>query len=329
MHSDKSKRIRKRLCICGCILWTAALPGLAPRAFSQQNPEIRSASVYSSPAVIRISSNLVTVPVSVTDASGRLIRGLKINDFRIAENGNPESVSKMVETNPPSLRLALLFDVSGSVHSLFQFEQQAAMRFLEETWRPGDSASVIAFNEEAHIQLRDSDSLAGALRALTELQPTKSATALFDSLVLSARILEERRLEGRREAIIVISDGADNRSDHRLRETLQKIRNSGAIFYAINPSGASVRLNEINRRAQEDLAALANATGGTVFVTANQDDLNDAYRRIATELRAQYVLGYYSSNCDRDGGFRRITVSIPGKPDLSVHARHGYYALRQ
>jgi Ca-activated chloride channel family protein len=329
MRTDISIQARKRLGIFGFILCLVVLPGSPPRAFGFQDLESGFASTRPSPAVIRISSNLVTVPVSVTDASGRIIRGLKIDDFRIAENGNPETVSKITETNPLALRLVLLFDLSGSVRSRFEFEQRAALRFLEKTWRPGDSVSVVAFNENTNIRLRDSDSLADAIQSLSQLEPTQSSTAFFDSVVLSASVLEKFASPETRQALIVISDGADNRSDHGLADTLQKVRNSDTVFYAINPGGTFIRLNEINRRGQENLAALANATGGAVFAAEDPAGLEDGFHRIAMELRAQYLLGYYSSNCSADGQFRRIDVSIPEKPDLSVRARHGYYALRK
>jgi Ca-activated chloride channel family protein len=322
-------RIQKHPGICGCILCLAVLLGSSPCAFCFQDPESGFPPIHAFPAVIRISSNLVTVPVSVTDASGRIIRGLKIGDFKVAENGNPETVSKMAETNPLALRLVLLFDLSGSVRSRFEFEQRSALRFLEKTWRPGDSVSVVAFNEKAHIRLQDSNSLADAMQSLSQLEPTQSSTAFFDSVVLSACILEKPSPPETRQALIVISDGADNRSDHGLEATLQKVRNSDTVFYAINPGGSSIRLNEINRKGQENLAALASATGGTVFAAENPANLDDGFHRIAMELRAQYLLGYYSSNSSPDGQFRRIDVSIPEKPDLSVRARHGYYAVRK
>ena len=96
------------------------------------------------------------------------------------------------------------------------------------------------------------------------------------------------------------------------------------MFYAVNPSGASIRLNRINSKGQEDLAVLAAATGGTVFVSDQTTDLDNIFDRIATELRAQYLLSYYALSSDTAGAFHSIDVSLPNQPDLKIRARLGY-----
>jgi len=110
---------------------------------------------------------------------------------------------------------------------------------------------------------------------------------------------------------------------------LHAVQSSDTIFYSINPAGPSIRLNEISRRGQEDLEVLAKETGGNAFVSDKTDDLKDIFSRIAVELRAQYLLSYYSTNPQTDGKFRRISVSIPQRPDLRIRARRGYFAIRQ
>jgi VWFA-related protein len=127
----------------------------------------------------------------------------------------------------------------------------------------------------------------------------------------------------------VLSDGEDNRSDGTIVDAIREVQRSDAIFYSINPGGHSIRLNEISMKGQQDMKALANETGGTAFVSDQVGDLEGIFGRIATELRAQYLLGYYSSNPRLDGKFRRIAVSIPNRPDLHVHSRQGYYAIQK
>jgi Ca-activated chloride channel family protein len=311
-------------------------PGLRPgREFfrervSQQEPALEGAAFprIQSP-VIRVSSNLVTVPVSVTDAAGHAVCDLAIGDFRIAEDGNPETISKLAEAGQSPLQLALLFDLSGSVNSRFDFEQQAATRFLEKVWKPGDAISIIAFSEKPQICLRRSGSLPEALQVLSRLRPTESATAFFDSVVLSARILNQSAMPETRQAEIVLSDGADDASDCSIAEALREVERSDTLFYSVNPSGASVRLNQINRKGQEYLASLAAATGGTAFVSDRTADLDAIFGRIAAELRAQYLLSYYSTNSHFDGKFRRIEVSVPQRPNLRIRARQGYFAIQK
>jgi Ca-activated chloride channel homolog len=278
-------------------------------------------------SVIRVSSNLILVPVSVTDATGRLIQNLTISDFSIAEDGNPVAISNMADAGQSPLHLAMIFDLSGSLGSRFEFEQQAATHFLEKVWKQGDTISIISFSEKPDIRLKNSGFLSNALQALQLLQPTQGATAFYDTVAYSTRILRQSATLAARQAVIALSDGSDNRSDTSLAGALKTIQCSDTIFYAINPSGASVRLNAINLRGQENLAQLAIATGGTAFVSDQTADLEDVFSRISGELRAQYLLSYYSPDARADGKFRQIAVSIPQKPDLKIHARQGYYAI--
>jgi Ca-activated chloride channel homolog len=282
-----------------------------------------------SPSVIRVSTNLVMVPVSVTDAEGRVVQNLQEDDFQIAEEGKPEPISRMAEAGQSPLQIALLFDLSGSVNHRFEFELQAATRFLEKVWKPGDTVTIIAFNDDPQIILRNSKSLEDALQDLQKLQPTESATAFYDSVAESAKLLRKSAVPETRQAEIVLSDGEDNRSDGTIVDAIREVQRSDAIFYSINPGGRSIRLNEISMKGQQDLTALANETGGTAFVSDQVGDLDGIFGRIATELRAQYLLGYYSSNPRLDGKFRRIGVSIPKRPDLRVRARQGYYAVQK
>jgi Ca-activated chloride channel family protein len=235
----------------------------------------------------------------------------------------------MAEAGQSPLQLALLFDLSGSVNNRFEFEQQAATRFLQKVWKSGDAVTIISFSEEPHVWLRNSTSLAEALQDLLKLEPTESATAFYDSVVMSARLLRESAPPETRRSEIVLSDGEDNRSESTIVDALREVQRSDTIFYSINPGGSSIRLNEISLKGQQDLVSLANETGGTAFVSDHASDLDEIFARIATELRAQYLCSYYSSNPLLDGKFRHIVVSIPKRPDLRVRARQGYYAIQK
>jgi len=277
-------------------------------------------------SIIRISSNLVTVPVSVTDSAGCAIGDLGIQDFLIKEDDRLEIVSRMAEAGRSPLRLALLLDLSGSVNSRFEFEQQAAFRFLQKVWRPGDTVSIVTFTDYARIRLQASGSLSDAYQVLSSLEPTEKPTAFFDAVVLSARILRQSAGQEARQAVVVLTDGEDNRSKHSLSDALGEIQRADTIFYSINPGGPSIRLNEISMKAQSDMALLAKETGGDAFVSDSTRDLDGIFYKVATDLSAQYLLSYYSANSRIDGKYRRISVSIPNRSDLRIRTRNGYYA---
>ena len=279
--------------------------------------------------VIRVSTNLVSVPVSVTNVDGVAVDNLDMKDFLIEEDGRQEAILKIAGAGQAPLQLALILDLSGSMNPRFEFERNAAIRFLEKVWEPGDSVSIISIGDRPQVRLRASRSLTEALQVLAYLRPTRSSTSFFDTVVLSAHLLRQTASKETRQSEIVLSDGEDNQSDCGLPDALREVQLSDTMFYAINPGGTSIRLNEISIRGQEGLASLAAKTGGAAFVADKTTDLDGIFSRIAAELRAQYLLSYYSSNSHSDGRFRQIAVSIPNRPDLRVRARQGYFAAQK
>ena len=276
--------------------------------------------------VIRVSSNLVMVPVSVTDGSGNAIRDLRLEDFRIQENGRHESVAKVVEPGQTPLDLALLIDVSGSVSGKFEFEREAAARFLKKVWRAGDSLSIFTIGPEPELVLPRTTELSAALERLQSVSNTHKSTAFFDVVVTAAQFLRGSAEPESRRVQVALSDGEDNQStSYKLPGALREVQRSDCIFYGINPSGPSIRLNQVSMAGQAALEQLATNTGGTAFLPADGTELDSMFARIATELRAQYLIEYYSSDQRRDGAYRQIVVSIPSRPDLRVRARQGYY----
>ncbi|MDR0310695.1 MAG: VWA domain-containing protein [Acidobacteriota bacterium] len=279
---------------------------------------------YFSGSVIRVNSSLVSVPVAATDASGREVIDLRIEDFRLAEDGRQAEISRLLESS--NLNMTLLFDISGSVSYNFEFEQNAAIEFLKRIWKEGDAVTIISFDEQPEVRLKNGDNLQEAMWTLRQLKPTGRTTSFFDALILAAQLIEHS--EETRQAIIVISDGADNTSKNSFASALMEMQRRNSVFYAINPSGAAVvRLNKGSGKGQENLEAFAKATGGGVFVSDNTGDLENIFSKIVLELRAQYLLLYYSLIQGMDGKFHTIEVSIPGRPELNIRARPGFLAV--
>jgi Ca-activated chloride channel family protein len=314
----------KSVWVCGLFFYLFCSPNLHAQVGSA-NPSFEERYSQNNPRnVIRVSSALVSVPVSVTDAAGHMIRNLKVSDFRVMEDGKPVEISAMADGGQSQLNLALLFDLSGSVRSRFEFEQQAAAQFLTKIWKPGDAISIIAINEIPEILLHNCRDLQEALQKLASLHPTQSSTAFYDSILLAARMLNQSSVPEARQAQIALSDGADNSSDKTMAEALQEMLQLDTMFYAVNPSSSSIQLNKINSKGQQDLTTLAAATGGTVFISDQATDLDDIFDRIAAELRAQYLLSYYSLSSDTISAYHSIEVTLPNRLDLKIRARLGY-----
>ena len=310
--------------------------------------------------VIKVSSNLVMVPVSVVDARGAPLRGLLVNDFRLAEEGRDQKLVEIGNPDEVPLDIAILFDVSSSVSQkgFFAFQQKAAASFLKQVMKPADRAAVFTISDQPKLvaPLASADVAAAKLLSI----PAASApvpTAFYDTVVAAAKYLVEKSAERHRRVILTISDGDDNFSsvvrdltvaeyranqkgevttaaayqnllDRRRRavvEVQRSVQQADAAFYSINPGGPSIHLNEISTRAQNALESIAQSTGGTAFVPDAEKDLERVFNEVAAELRGQYLLQYYSNSQTSGGQFRRIAVTLPAHPELRVRARQGYY----
>jgi Ca-activated chloride channel family protein len=308
-------------------VWLYAL--LFPVVLSAGMPRYLAAARQASQAgTIRVNTGLVQVPVSVSDAAGHAIKDLQSEDFVVEENGSPVPIASLGEPGETRLEMVLVFDLTGSVYGKFDFEQEAALRFLKTIFRQGDAVSVLCIGVKPGVVLERTTSLAEALDGVRALKPSGVATAFFDTVIAAADVLRNSISPETRRVQIVLSDGEDNFSEQPLETALRDVQQSDCIFYAINPGGPSIRLNKVSLRGQQGMETLAEESGGVAFLADNQEALADIYGRIATELQAQYLIGYYTPDSKMDGSFRRITVRLPRQPQLRVRARQGYYAAK-
>jgi Ca-activated chloride channel homolog len=275
---------------------------------------------------IRLSSRLVQVPVSASDAQGRPVKDLKVEDIVIEEEGRAQRVVALGEPGKTPVEMALLFDVSGSVHGQFAFQQQAAVQFIREVLKPGDAVSLFSIGLTPKMVKARATGGGEAIAGILSIGPLKEATAFFDSVVEAAHYLDKTADAGSRRVLVVISDGEENFSkSNTLSDALRELQKSDCLFYSINPSGGGIRLNIVSLKGQGFMEALASQTGGKAFNLARVEELESVFRQIAEELQAQYLFGYYSTDERTDGGFRRITVRAPKRADLRIRARQGYY----
>jgi VWFA-related protein len=276
--------------------------------------------------VTRLNSRLVTVPVSVSDAAGQPVKDLTAEDIVIEEEGKPQKVVALGEPGKTPVDLAMLFDVSGSVQGQFAFEQQAAVQFIKDVLKPSDAVSVFSIGVTPKVMRTRTTSGAEAVAGIMAIAPLKEPTAFFDAVVDAALYMDKTSDPGSRRVLLVISDGEENYSKrHTLSDALREIQKNDCLFYAINPSGGGIRLNNVSLKGQGIMDAMATQTGGKAFNVIKVDELQAVFRQIAEELQAQYLFGYYSTDERSDGSFRRITVRAPKRTDLRIRARQGYY----
>jgi Ca-activated chloride channel family protein len=277
---------------------------------------------------IRLTSRLVQVPVSASDALGRPVKDLTAEEFVVEEEGKRQTIASLGEPGKVATDIALLFDVSGSINAKFAFEQQAAVRFIKEVLKPADAVSIFSIASTPKLTIARTTNGETATSGLMSIEAVKGEpTAFFDAVVQATLYLGKNADPGSRRVLVVISDGEENYSEHyNLNDALRELQKNDCLFYAINPSGSSLNLNTISIRGQGYMESMSSQTGGKAFLPEKLSDLEAVFHQIAEELQAQYLLGYYSTDARADGGFRRIAVRVPKRPEIRVRARQGYYA---
>jgi Ca-activated chloride channel family protein len=273
--------------------------------------------------VVRINSNLVTVPASVLDSQGKAVVNLKLEDFELRVDGQPKPITDLGFADSP-VRMALLFDNSSSLVASRDFEKQAAIRFFRSVLRPVDQAMIFSVSTVPTIEYPLTSDVQALVRTVEHFPKPEGATALFDAIVQAANYLKPHQ-EGRR-VIVIVSDGADTISDLDFETTLRRAQAADCQIYAVQ-TGQIENANLHDLAAERRLQEFTSQTGGAVYVPRGTNDLDAAFAQIAADLAQQYVLSYYPEDEQKDGRFRTISVRVTTRPNLRVRARKGYYAV--
>ena len=275
----------------------------------------------------RAGVDVVSLHVTVTDASGRFVTNLPEDVFSVYEDGVKQDVRFFNRSNLP-IALSILLDTSASMEDKLQTAQNAAIGFVKRL-RPQDLAQVIAFDSRVQIAQGFTSNEPDLEDAIRKTSPSGS-TSLHNAIYIALKELKKIRVrnadEVRREAIVVLSDGEDTSSLVSFDEVLDLAKRSETAIYAIGlrgrgPDHARGSFNE----ADFVLRELSQQTGGRVFFAQNANELAGIYGQISDELSSQYMLGYSSSNPKRDGAWRRVLVRV-GEPNTIARTKQGYYA---
>lgn len=268
----------------------------------------------------------VNVLFIATDKHGKFVRNLAQTDFNILDDRKPpESIINFQRQTELPLEIGLLVDVSGSVHSRFDFEQQAATGFLEHVLRPGfDKAFVEGFNQRLQLAQDFTDKVSLLSTAVGRLH-NGGGTALYDAIYRASRdkLLKDNSDHPTRKALIILSDGEDNQSEVSESQAIGMAEKAGVLIYAISTDDSGLVL-----RGDNVLSQLAEATGGRAFFPFKMKDITRSFSAIEDELRSQYIVSYKPSDFAADGHYRYIQITAKNK-DVQVRARRGYYSPRQ
>jgi VWFA-related protein len=303
--------------IIGATLLTAAfgLNGLEARDRVPQDPA----------PVFKGGVDMVRVAAIVRDHKGRFVQDLTMRDFEILDSGSPRAITDF-RADQVGVSVALLFDVSGSMEGHLPNAREAANHVLSWTDPARDEAAVFTFDTHLDERVPFTTGLRTLPDALTSVVPF-GETSLHDAIAATARMAGKR--EGRRRAVVVLTDGADNSSRLKPSEVsaiASEIDVPVYIFGIVpsidNPS-ADTATSSIERSAfAGPLSDLAAWTGGHVFVASTPGQRSAAARQIIDELRHQYLIAFESSG---HPGWHSLVVRARNK-DLTVRARSGYIA---
>jgi VWFA-related protein len=274
------------------------------------------------PYTISLNVDLVLLDVSVEDHDGKIVADLEPENFKIYEDGRPQTIEYFLKNDVP-VTVGLAIDNSGSMHGKRAGIIAAAMSFVEAS-NPHDEIFVVHFNEQVRLGLTPPDLFTNdplqVRRALLRMI-SSGQTALYDAM--SQAIEHFGKAKHNRKALLVVSDGGDNASQHGLKETLQLVHSSHVVVYTIS-------LYDPSNRDQKPgvLRRLSKTSGGESFFPKQIEQVGPICRSIATDIRNQYLLAYRPSNTKRDGTFRRVRVvlDVLARKNLVVRTREGYFA---
>lgn len=289
----------------------------------QKPPEHKSEPA----TTLQVNVNLVNVFVTVTDAQGSPVGGLKKENFVLEEDDNPQKIAVFDRESAIPLSIALAIDTSLSTRRDLPLEQASAKHFAHAIIRPVDALSVYAFSESVYETTRGYTSDLKRIDEGIDHIRLGAATALYDAIYLASRALDHRK---GRKVIVLITDGGDTISRIDYKEAVRAAVEAEALVYSIiivpieNSAGRETG-------GEHALIQLSEDTGGKYYYATSTSQLDEAFQKISDELRTQYLLAYYPSQRTSFSEFRRIEVKVTGVPDspaYNVRHRAGYYTVK-
>ena len=310
--------------------------GLALAAYGQQERALTVAAgsesnastsdTNRSPVTISINSNLVVVPVTVTDGKGRLVNGLQKEQFTLYEDKVQQPITQFASEDAP-VSIGFVIDTSGSMRPRLQKAREAVAALLDNA-NSRDDFFVVQFNDRAQLLFHPTTQT-DEIRKHVAMMEASGGTALLDGVAVALH--ELKNAQHIRKAIVLISDGEDNASHYFAREIKEAARQADVLIYAIGLGDSSVYSQNFPPRGPTGAALLndiAKQTGGCLFEVGKIEQLPAVGAKISTWLRSQYVLAYTPSNADGRAGYHNIQVKITrpkGFPRLHAFWRLGYY----
>jgi VWFA-related protein len=330
--------------VCSGVGWSqlAPSPDAPPVSTAPAQPEDEKPM-----ETLHVNVNLVNVFFTVKDKQGNLVPHLTKDDCSVSEDKVPQTLKNFTAESDLPLTLGVLLDTSGSEYRTLPLEQQVGGQFFSEVLRKKDQAFLVSFDvnvdllqdftnsprllsramDKAEINTAGGNGaggIPGAGGGTVPIYGDPKGTVLYDAVYQAST--DKLSQESGRKAMILLTDGEDEGSDHKITEAIAAAEKANAIVYVILIVDRGA-FGSFGYSGYSAMKRLTEETGGRLIdVGNNGKKLEAAFQQIEDELRTQYVASYTPSNAKMDGGFRRLGVECKGD-GLKVQTRRGYFAL--
>ena len=269
-----------------------------------------------------VETQRVVLHVTVVDRQDRFVTDLSESAFSVAEDDQQQSLTYFAQEDVP-VSIGLVIDNSGSMRESRRHVNAAALEFVKAS-NPQDEVFVVNFNDESYIDqdfTSDIDRLQDALQRID----TRGGTALYDATSLSLdHLVEAGNKEYNKRALLIITDGEDTSSRMDLELLVRKLQSSDVTIYGIGLLAEEER--RAAKRAERHLRTITRPTGGPAYFPTSFDEVEPLVKRIAADIRNQYILEYNRPE-GKGAGYRRIRIDLKGRAKSNkVRHRPGYYA---
>jgi Ca-activated chloride channel homolog len=311
-----------------CPCWAFQVSGTetAVSILPRFRPAVSSGQTIFPKADIRVDSALVLVPAQVTNVLGTPVTDLHKADFKVFEDGVEQPITNFSFEDAP-LSIGLLFDNSGSMRNKIKKATEAAAAFFK-TANPQDEFFLIEFSDRPKLTVPFTSDPNEIYDRIAHTKPF-GRTSLLDAIHMAMGEMKHAR--NTRKALVIVSDGGDNRSRQTAREIKNAMLESDLQVYAMGifDTEDTPKHSLEEQNGPKLLEELADNSGGREYPVTNLNDLPSISARIGDQLRNQYLIGYTPINSERDGKYRIINVRVSPQaeiPDLRIYYRHGYYS---
>jgi Ca-activated chloride channel homolog len=277
--------------------------------------------------VFRTGVDLVNIGVTITDKKNNLLTDLAEDDFELFEDGKKQTIRYFaagdpVDTDHPglALHLGVVIDVSESMGEDLNFTKSASIKFLNRLLDAVD-ITVVDFDTEIRVARYSQNEFA---RVVERIRQKKAAgwTALYDAVGV---YLDGAAGQDGRKVMLLYTDGGDTRSAMQFHELIDLLKSSDVTVYAIGELEHQPQSIRSDQRMK--LTQIAEVTGGQAFFPTAIKELDSVYDNVVAQIRAQYTLGYHSTNEKTDGAWRKVEIKVVRKDgrDFRVRSRKGYF----